>query len=158
MRKPAPGMAPAHPLSRPTVNRPDLLSERGFSLVEALAGAAISVITVIGLAYSFGTGRALMDRHGIARAALATAQQRLELLVVSTDTSDVTIGPHAAVPFLYQGVNRGTEQWTVLYVDDPADNPDSTGTNDLKKVVEAIRWNNAAFADSVVLTRLFRAN
>jgi type II secretory pathway pseudopilin PulG len=139
------------------------MNQRGFSLIEALASAAISVITVIGLAYSFGTGRALMDRHGIARAALSQAQLRLETLAVSTDTSQVSIGTHPATPnnFVYQGVNRGTEQWTVSWLDDPADGigaADSTGTNDLKRVVVAIRWNNQAFADSVLVSRLFRAN
>ena len=56
------------------------LNERGFSLMEALTGATVSVIAVLGLAYSFGVGRGLVNRYEVARAALGEAQSELEAL------------------------------------------------------------------------------
>src|SRR5437667_6718534 len=66
-----------------------MLNERGFSLVEALTAATISVIAVMGLAYSFGVGRGLVDRYEVARAALGEAQSQLEALTLLpvSDTS-----------------------------------------------------------------------
>ena len=137
------------------------MKESGFSLVEALAAMAITVITVLGLSYSFGTGRALIDRHEISRAAWAVGQQRLETLAMTADTTQLTAGSHAAVTFVFQGINRGTEQWSVTWIDDPVDgsgSADSTGTMDIKKVTEVVRWNDAAGPDSIQLTRVFRGN
>jgi len=51
------------------------LNERGFSLAEALTGATISVIAVMGLAYSFGVGRGLVNRYEVARAARKPASR-----------------------------------------------------------------------------------
>ena len=44
-------------------------SESGFSLMEAIVATAIAVIAVLGLAYSFGQGRAMIGRYEISRAA-----------------------------------------------------------------------------------------
>ncbi len=64
-----------------------MLDERGISLTEALTAATLSVIAVIGLAYSFGVGRSLVDRYEIARAALGEAQTQLESMSLWSRTA-----------------------------------------------------------------------
>ena len=48
--------------------------------MEALTAATISVIAVLGLAYSFGVGRGMVNRYEVAHAALGEAQAQLEAL------------------------------------------------------------------------------
>ncbi len=133
-------------------------SERGLSLVEALASSLIAVITVIGLAYSFATGRGLVDRYEIYRAASAVAQLRLEQLVRQPGAGDMTIGVHPAVPnnFVFNGQNRGTETWTVSYINDPYDGTSDADSTDLKRVVALVRWTTNGRVDSVAIARLYR--
>jgi type II secretory pathway pseudopilin PulG len=130
------------------------LDERGFSLMEALTGATISVIAVVGLAYSFGVGRGLVNRYEVARAALGEAQSQLEALqLVSRDDPAMAIGyVSPATPFRYQGTTLGTSSWRVLaYVD-----PGLPGTPELKRVVMTVRWMRDAQSDSVTLERLWQ--
>ena len=129
------------------------LNERGFSLMEALTGATISVIAVLGLAYSFGVARGLVNRYEVARAALGEAQSQLEALQL-VPRSDPTLAFGYAsppTPFIYEGASLGTSGWRVL----PYDEPNLPGTKNLKRVVVTVRWTSAAQTDSVSLERLW---
>ena len=130
-----------------------MLNERGFSLVEALAGATISVIAVLGLAYSFGVGRGLVDRYEIARAALGEAQSQLEALTAELPTDPtLAIGYVAPLtPFRYEGSTLGTENWRV----EPYDEPHLPGAVNLRRVVMTVRWKQNAQTDSLSLERLW---
>ena len=130
------------------------LNERGFSLVEALTAATISVIAVMGLAYSFGVGRGLVNRYEVARAALGEAQSQLEALqlVPPTDPTMAIGYVSPPTPFRYQGATLGTSGWRVLAYDDPT----LPGTVNLKRVVMSVRWTQNAQADSVSLERLWQ--
>ena len=130
------------------------LNERGFSLAEALTGATISVIAVMGLAYSFGVGRGLVNRYEVARAALGEAQSQLEALqLVGAGDPTMAVGyTSPATPFLYQGATLGSSSWRVL----PFDDPNLPGTVNLKRVVVTVRWMRNAQTDSVSLERLWR--
>jgi hypothetical protein len=129
------------------------LNERGFSLMEALTGATISVIAVLGLAYSFGVGRGLVNRYEVARAALGEAQSQLEALQLAP-RSDPTLAfgyVSPPTPFIYEGASLGTSSWRVL----PYDEPSLPGTRNLKRVVVTVRWTSSALSDSVSLERLW---
>lgn len=130
-------------------------SEGGFSLMEALVAATISVIAVIGLAHSFGMGRAFINRYEVARAALGAVGARMEeLSVLPAAAPELTVGAHPATPepFTYQGVEVGTIGWRVEWFDDPL-TPSITA--DLKRVTVVVRWGGGADRDSVRLIRLF---
>ena len=129
------------------------LNERGFSLMEALTGATISVIAVLGLAYSFGVGRALVNRYEVARAALGEAQSQLEALqLVSRSNPTLAFGyVSPPTPFRYEGATLGTSGWRVLAYDEPS----LPGTRNLKRVVVTVRWTSSAQTDSVTLERLW---
>jgi hypothetical protein len=129
------------------------LNERGFSLAEALTGATISVIAVMGLAYSFGVGRGLVNRYEVARAALGEAQSQLEALqLVPRGDATMAIGYGSPpIPFRYQGTTLGSSSWRVVAYDDPS----LPGTVNLKRVVMTVRWTRGAQADSVSLERLW---
>ena len=129
------------------------LNERGFSLMEALTGATISVIAVLGLAYSFGVGRGLVNRYEVARAALGEAQSQLEALQLAP-RSDPTLAfgyVSPPTPFIYEGASLGTSSWRVL----PYDEPSLPGPRNLKRVVVTVRWTSSALSDSVSLERLW---
>lgn len=129
------------------------LNERGFSLMEALTGATISVIAVLGLAYSFGVGRGLVNRYEVARAALGEAQSQLEALqLVSRFDPTLAFGyVSPPTPFRYEGATLGTSSWRVLAYDEPS----LPGTRNLKRVVVTVRWTSSAQGDSVSLERLW---
>src|SRR5262245_58315299 len=130
------------------------LNERGFSLMEALTGATISVIAVLGLAYSFGVGRGLVNRYEVARAALGEAQSQLEALqLVSRSDATLAFGyVSPPTPFRYEGATLGTSSWRVLAYDEP----NIPGTQNLKRVVVTITWTRYAMTDSVSLERLWQ--
>jgi type II secretory pathway pseudopilin PulG len=129
-----------------------MLDERGFSLMEALTAATIAVIAVMGLAYSFGVGRGLVDRYETARAALGEAQSQLEALtlVAKTDPTLALGYVSPLTPFRYDGVTLGNENWRVVGYDDPM----LSGTVDLKRVIVTVRWHQNAQTDSLSLERL----
>jgi type II secretory pathway pseudopilin PulG len=130
------------------------LDERGFSLVEALTAATISVIAVMGLAYSFGVGRGLVNRYEVARAALGEAQSQLEALQLAPrNDPSMTIGyVSPPTPFLYEGATLGTSSWRVVAYDDPS----LPGTVNLKRVIMTVQWTRNAQTDSVSLERLWQ--
>ena len=130
------------------------LNERGFSLAEALTAATISVIAVMGLAYTFGVGRGLVNRYEVARAALGEAQSQLEALQLLPRT-DLTMAIGYVSPptlFSYQGAALGTSSWCVLAYDEPT----LPGPVNLKRVVMTVRWTRSAQMDSVSLERLWQ--
>lgn len=130
-----------------------MLDERGFSLMEALTAATISVIAVLGLAYSFGIGHGLVDRYEVARAGIGVAQAQLESMAVLPRTDpQLAIGFRSpATPFLYEGREVGSSDWRVTALDDP----DLPGTADLKRVVVTVRWRQETRMDSLSLERLW---
>lgn len=130
-----------------------MLNQRGFSLMEALTAASVSVIAVLGLAYSFGVGRGLVNRYEVARAALGEAQTQLEslTLLVPGDPT-LALGYVApATPFRYKGATLGSQYWRVVAYDEPH----LPGSADFKRVIVTVSWRQAARTDSVSLERLW---
>jgi hypothetical protein len=130
-----------------------MLNERGFSLMEALTSATISVIAVLGLAHTFAMGRALVDRYAVARVALSEAESQLEAFTLRpAGDPTLTIGyTSPATPFIYQGLTLGSQSWRV----DPYDEPHLPGAVNLKRVVMTVRWQQGSRPDSVSLERLW---
>lgn len=135
----------------------DQVREGGFTLVEAIVATLIATVAVIGLAYTFSTGRGIVTRYELRRAALAAAQGRMEALGVAPSTSpDLTIGSLHTAPFALDGRVLGEERWTVEWRDVPADgigaaDPD---TFDLKLVSVEVVYSSAGVTDQVQLSRL----
>ena len=127
--------------------------ERGFTLMEALTSATISVIAVLGLAHSFGMGRALVDRYEVARAAQSEAQSQLEALTLLPNVDPTMAMGYVSplTPFLYQGAALGTQNWRVVGYDEPH----LPGSADLKRVVVTVRWQQGGRPDSVSMERLW---
>jgi len=141
------------------------LAEKGFSLIEAVVATVIAVIAVTGLAYSFGQGRAMIGRYEIARAALAAAQDEMEVLSLTAATDSTLAlaagnapGYHGK-PFVLDGQTLGTVQWVVTPYDDPADGTGVADPDpfDLKKVDLTATWTIGFIPGSVSLSRLFPA-
>jgi hypothetical protein len=134
--------------------------QRGFSVLEVVAGTVISVLAIVGLAYSFGLGRGLLDRHGVARAALGTAQRRMEILS-TRPASALVPGSDSTRVFYFSGVAVGVEHWSVEWVDEPADSlgaSDLDGDpNDVKRVTLRVLWGSGLDADTIRLVRTFPA-
>ena len=133
-----------------------MLNERGFSLMEALTSATISVIAVLGLAHTFAMGRALVDRYEVARFALSEAESQLEALTALTVRSvgDPTLAigyASPATPFIYQGATLGSQSWKVVAYDEPH----LPGAVNLKRVVMTVRWQQGSRPDSLSLERLW---
>lgn len=126
--------------------------EAGFSLVEAVVAAAIAAIAVLGLAYTFGVGRGMVNRYELARAALGVAQDRLEMCTALPLNSDSLVVGFACpqFPFTYEGTQYGNYSWRVLGFD----HPNVPGTVDLKKIVVTVRFRNGSGTDSLQLDRL----
>lgn len=117
--------------------------------MEAIIGAVIAIIAVIGLAYTFSVGRGTIDRFSVARAADAKAIARMEWLTsLPPDTSAFTmIQP---LPFVFAGRTIGTERWDVG--PPPVGTP---GAAALRQLTVTVAWNWATLRDSVRYQRLF---
>jgi prepilin-type N-terminal cleavage/methylation domain-containing protein len=127
------------------------LDERGFSLVEVIVASIVAVIAVMGLAHSFGMGRALIDRHESARDALALVQQRLEFLAnVSSGNPDLDFGTKGPNVIQINDAVTGNETWTVQPVDDPVNG----AGNDYKRITVTISWMTAGITDQIQLSRI----
>ena len=133
-------------------------SERGFSLMEAIIATAIAVIAIVGLASSFGQGRAMISRYQTSRVALAAAQGQMDMLAVTPPVdSTMALGPgntpglHAQ-DFVVDGRTLGTIRWVVEPFDDPAN---GTNSIDLKMVTVTVAWSGGFNPGSVSLSRLF---
>lgn len=132
--------------------------QRGFSVLEVVAGTVISVLAIVGLAHTFAVGRGLVDRYGVARAALGAAQRRMEILTTRPPASLIA-GSDSIRTFSVGGVVVGTERWTVQWVDERIDSLapyDLDGNpNDLKRVTVRVYWGNGIDADTIRLVRTF---
>jgi hypothetical protein len=133
-------------------------SERGVGLMEVIVATIVAVIAILALAYTFGTGRGLVDRYAAARVALAAAQGRMETLGASPAGSpDLRLGQHPAAgtnPVQVDGATVAFESWTVVAYDDPADGT-SLGDVDMKQVTVRVTWGGQGTNEQVALTRLF---
>jgi prepilin-type N-terminal cleavage/methylation domain-containing protein len=133
--------------------RPD---QRGFSLIEVMVATIIAVICVMGLAHSFGIGRALINRFETRRDALALAQARIEILSrMPLDAPDLSIGTHGPTSVPINAGMLGDETWTVVWVNDPADGTPDLDPQDYKRVTEAISWASGGIPDTISLSRQF---
>jgi type II secretory pathway pseudopilin PulG len=136
-------------------HRPAPCRQAGFSLVEALVALTIAVIAVVGLAYNFGNGRALVNRYETARLALGAAQRRMEMLAVLPPAApEFNLGIHGPTGVVVGGQTLCQETWTVARFDDPINGIDATQF-DLKRVEVTITWGQATPAETIELTRLF---
>ena len=131
--------------------------------MEAIIATAIAVIAVLGLAHSFGMGRALIERYEVGRMALGAATRRIEYLGSRTPAA-VTAPAADSVAFLYKGQPIGMEVWSIQWVDDPYDGIGvgdiSGGTNDYKRATITIRWlqSSGGGMNRVELRRVIRAS
>ena len=137
--------------------------ERGFSLIEVMVAVVIAVIAVVGLAHTFGTGRALINRYEVARDALGAAQREFEVLgavSLASDSLDAGAGLrlHGPFPVSLNDRTNGTVEWRSSWRDDPQDNGagGDPNPNDYRQVTVVVRWQGA-IADSVALSRFFMA-
>ncbi len=136
-------------------------AERGLGLTEVIVATLVATVAVLGLAYTIGTGRALVNRYAFARSGLAEAQRVLESLSVLPVTApELAIPPGQtsashAVPFVYRGGQVGWSVWTVSWRHDPAD-PDPGGQS-LRQVVVRVSWLAGADSDAVSLSRYVAA-
>jgi len=133
--------------------------ENGFTLMEVIIALVITVIAVMGLAYSFSTGRTLIDRFAYSRAALGIAQGRMERLSMLSP-SDVALS--VGLPHVSSTIVNGqvfTERWTVQWVDDPIDGTGGADVNpnDLRRVTLDVYFQQGMLTDTLRLTRLFSA-
>jgi hypothetical protein len=126
-----------------------------------MVASIIAVIAVMGLAFSFSAGRGMVDRYAAARDGLAAAEQRMERLSIlglkDPLNPDLAPGVHPPLPQPrpLNGNFTGTEQWTVTWVDDPADNAGGDpNPNDYKRVTVQIRWMAGTVQDHIELSRI----
>ena len=118
-----------------------------------MVASVVATLALIGLAHTFGLGRSFINRFEVARAGLAVAQQRLELLGVgSRSTAGFTTDSLHVRPFVYGEREVGAEIWRVDWYDDRAT---PVVHDDLKRVTVIVRWTLGADTDSVSLSRLF---
>jgi hypothetical protein len=125
--------------------------------MEAIVGAVIAVLAVVGIAYTFGLGRGLVFRYETARAALGVAQSRLEFLSTLPSTSDSLRAGYASAttPFIHEGRTAGSEWWQVSSYNESVVSGPGTVVVRLRRVVVSVRWTSGSLADSLTLERLF---
>ena len=132
--------------------------ELGFSLLEAIAATVIAVIAALGLAYTFGIGRANVNRFEVARTADAVAQSRMEMLGVlaaaPVQGESLQVGTHPDAPnaFASNGRTIGQEYWRVDMV--PAESLPPPIQGKLVKITAVVAWTLGGITDSVTYHRL----
>jgi prepilin-type N-terminal cleavage/methylation domain-containing protein len=136
-------------------------SESGFSLMEVIVATVIATIAVLGLAHTFGAGRAYIDRSETARDAQALVQRRLETLVLlgakNPGAAELVVGGPNSVALAINAHVDGTQTTQVDWVDDPIDKTAATGDgnpNDYKRVTVTISWIQGGTTDQVVGSRV----
>ncbi|MBI5709851.1 MAG: hypothetical protein HZC42_06010 [Candidatus Eisenbacteria bacterium] len=125
--------------------------------MEVIVATVIVTVAVLGLAYTIGSGRGLVNRYEAARMGLSAAQRRMEILSVTDPGSpEVQVGfTQGPQPVLIDGREICKESWTVTGYDDPA-NGINPGEADLKLVTVAVTWGAATGAETLQLTQLLR--
>lgn len=124
--------------------------------MEVIVATIIATVAVLGLAYTFGMGRAFINRFETARAAVGAANARMETLgVLSGGSPDLAMGDHSE-PFVLDGVTIGETRWTVSAYDDPADGLGAADPRpmDLKRITVDVIWQVGALTDTVRVERL----
>ncbi|NOT32624.1 MAG: prepilin-type N-terminal cleavage/methylation domain-containing protein [Candidatus Eisenbacteria bacterium] len=150
-------------IRRPCSSRPpDVCS--GFTLTEVLVALLISVITVVGLAHTFGIGRGLIDRYATSRDALGAAERRIETLQMqamqdsAANFTDLTPGSHGPIALTLNGRTAGVELWLIESIDDTADGISAAdvdhNTDDYRLATVRIGWTQAAVTDTLRLTTI----
>jgi hypothetical protein len=136
--------------------------ERGIGLMEIIVATLIATVAVLGLAYTIGSGRGLVNRYEIARGGLAEAQRRLEMLTAlsSTNAPELTIpaglpGVSFTEPFVWRGATVGVTAWDVDWITDVMDS--IPNNHSLRKVTVRVTWATGADSDAVTLQRYFPA-
>jgi len=134
------------------------LDSRGFSLIEVMVAAVIAVIAVVGLAFTFSSGRGLIDRYATARDALEAAERRLEVLAMKARKDpadpDLAAGSHGPFALTLNRNPTGAEFWNVAWVDDPVDDAGGDAEpGDYKRVRVTVFWSQAGILDSMTLSR-----
>jgi hypothetical protein len=131
-----------------------LTGSRGIGLFEVIAGTLIATIAVIGLAYSFGVGRGLIDRYQVARAALGEVQHRMDSL---TTVRPVDLRDTVFTDPFDLGTTIGSTTTTITWADDPADGlyPTDTDSFDVKRATVDVSWTLAGMSDHLRLERVF---
>ena len=130
----------------------------GFTLTEVLVALLITVIAVMGLASSFGTGRGLIDRYATARSAMGVAQSRMEWLRMEymKNLSAPDLDPSLAHPVtdvVLDGRIPGQETWTVEWLHDPK----GSSAQDYKRVTVTVTWSQGGVGDRIDLSCIFLA-
>lgn len=128
---------------------------RGIGIFEVMAATIVATLAVLGLAYSFGVGRGLIDRYQVARRAMGRAQ----LVVDSLITRPAASLADGNEPFWIEGLQAGTTRWTVVWVDDPADrlassSPADPDPDDLRRIAVEVTWHLGGANDTLRMSRL----
>ena len=149
-------LGPVGALTPPRAHAMSSRAERGIGLFEVMAGTLVATLAVLGLAYSFGVGRGLIDRYQVARRAMGRAQLIVDSLTTCPPASLAASGTE---PFWAEGMQAGTTDWTVTWVDDPVDglassSPPDLTPNDLKRISVAVSWKLGDSRDTLRLSRL----
>lgn len=129
--------------------------EAGIGLAEVIAATLIATLAVLGLAYSLGIGRGLIDRYLIARAAEEQARLAVDSLLTQTPVSLRS----DSCDFWVNGVRAGRTCWIVTPVDDPVDglassSPSDPQPEDMKRILVQIRWPQPGGSEVIRLVRI----
>lgn len=125
-------------------------AEAGFSIIEAIVATIIATVAGIGIAYSFSTGRALVDRYDTARVALGAAQARMESIRSAAPGSSLRApGEHGPVPVVLDGDARASERWSITLFDDVR-----PGYGDVYQLTVTVSWGDGLEAETVTLRSL----
>jgi hypothetical protein len=121
--------------------------------MEAIVATVIAVIAVVGLAYTFGIGRAVINRYEAARAADALASACMD----SLESANVDLGvggprPTPPLPLVYNGATIGGASWVIAL---PANNVPAH--NSLVQATVSVTWNLGGSTDTIRYQRLFAA-
>jgi len=124
-------------------------------LAEIVAATLIATLAVVGLAYSFGVGRGLIDRYQVARRAMGRAQ-----LVVDSLVTVPPLALNSGSQTFWTGYpTSGITRWTISWVDDPIDrtagsSPPDLNPNDMKRILVEVSWQIASARDTLRMTRI----
>ena len=131
--------------------------ERGTSLTEALAATVLGIVAALAMVYALSSGNASIQAMRIERAAITTAQQKMEkLLAKPTGDAQLSVGNHGpeSVTLPYK---TGQTSWVVAWQDDPIDGSGvgDTDPQDYKKLTVTVSWTDAIARSTSMSTFLY---